>query len=622
VAREVAAILGQKLAPYPVVELGELEHDDLPAIPIEIDDPDRCPRYTGLKFSGVKAQAAPLWMQARLGHIGMRPIDCLVDLTNYIMAELGQPMHAFDGDKVDRIEVGSAEPGSTFTTLDGAERVLPEEALMILCHRRPVALAGIMGGLETEVSPRTQTMLLESANFEPAQIRRCATALGLRTEASTRFEKSLDPAHTVLAIQRFFKLAQPEFPQMVLASRLSDCYPRPAPELRIDVDPAFVRRFMGHPTDAAQITRILQPLGFRVEAKNDKLVVTVPSYRATKDVSIEADVIEEVARYIGYENIEPILPEVTVRCFEPNAQHRLERDTLAALCLGQGYSEVQAHIWTDQAWADRLGIDVSAAIELRNPSAAGQAHLRQTLLPGMLAATDRNRLHTDQFKVCEVGTVFTGDAQSKDQERHLGLISAKRGKKLEDGLLAGLRGALDTWSWQVLGVPAVFEPLTTADGYPWLHEHRSAGISIADRSLGAISVVPLALRRRIDEHLGAWAIAWAEINLNPLTELAPEDAHLGRVPEYPEVQLDFSILVGAGVTYREAAARLAGFDHPLLQRLSFLSAYQGGSIPSRNRSLTFRAKIGAPDRTLVDQDLAGFRKEFEQYIADNGFALR
>ncbi|UCG17032.1 MAG: phenylalanine--tRNA ligase subunit beta, partial [Phycisphaerales bacterium] len=269
IAREIAAMYGRELKPYPLVRLEELTSPDLPEIPIEIDDPTLCPRYSGLRLLGVGSQPAPLWMQLRLGHVGLRPIDCLVDLTNYIMTELGQPMHAFDGDKVERIEVGLAEPGSTFVTLDGMERKLPDRALIILCNRRPIALAGIMGGLDTEICEETKSLLLESANFEPATIRRCANALGLRTDACVRFEKSLDPANTVLAIQRFMQLAKPEFPDLALASRLSDGYPAPARRTEVEVDPRFVARFMGHPIETPEITAILEPLGFTVEDRGE-----------------------------------------------------------------------------------------------------------------------------------------------------------------------------------------------------------------------------------------------------------------------------------------------------------------------------------------------------------------
>jgi phenylalanyl-tRNA synthetase beta chain len=209
-------------------------------------------------------------MQARLAHVGLRPIDLLVDLTNYIMVEIGQPMHAFDGTHIDRIEVATAKAGDKFRTLDGFERTMPEGALMIQSNRRSVALAGIMGGADTEITAKTESLLLESANFEPATIRRCATALGHRTDASARFEKSIDPHNTVLSIQRFVHLAKPELPDMQITSRLSDCFPQPPQPTTIEVDPEFVSRYVGRPVSADTIRDILVPIEFKVAPAGNK----------------------------------------------------------------------------------------------------------------------------------------------------------------------------------------------------------------------------------------------------------------------------------------------------------------------------------------------------------------
>jgi phenylalanyl-tRNA synthetase beta chain len=415
-------------------------------------------------------------------------------------------MHAFDGDKVERIEVGFAKPGSTFLTLDGVERKLPERALMILSSRHPIALAGIMGGLETEIGPDTKSLLLESANFEPATIRRCAAALGLRTDASVRFEKSLDPANTVLAIRRFMHLAGPEFSEMRLASRLSDGYPQPARPIRIEVDPHFVARFMGHPIETPEIIDLLTPLGFTVEEEGERLIVGVPGYRATKDVTLEADVIEEIARYVGYDHIEPVLPEMEVRCFEPNALHEFEQASLRVLCDGLGFTEVHDYIWYDSAWTRKLGFCPGECIELRNPPAAGMHQLRQTLLPGLLAAVDVNRHHSTDLKLLELGgTFFPGSGESYER-RHLGLVIARRQRRAEAALLAELKGIVETWSTQTTGQPVAFGVADADAARPWEHPQMTATVMIGATRAGRISALPLALRQAMDEHLasGPW----------------------------------------------------------------------------------------------------------------------
>ncbi len=427
IAREIAAIYGRPLRPYPVVPLDELVGKTLPEVPISIADRDACPRYCGIVLEGVPTEPAPLWMQLRLGRVGMRPVSALVDLTNYVMADLGQPMHAFDAAKVDGIEVDWARDGEVFQTLDGSERRLTSSTLMIKRHGEDIALAGVMGGLETEVAEETTTLLLESANFDPATIRRTATRLGLRTDASARFEKSLDPGHARLAIQRFIHIAKEIYPNLTLKSRLSDGYPKPLQEISVAVNPGHVSRMIGRDVSLDETTRLLAPLGFEVTGDDGGWSVRVPSFRATNDISIEADVIEEIARCAGYDTIEPALPRVTMRRFEANALHELEQRTLEYFTTAQRFNEVHGYLWYDAAWLRQLGIDAGRCVELANPAAEGLHQLRRTLMPGLLAAVTRNRFHFPALSVIELGSVFKlGDSGNDHEYRHVGLVGARK----------------------------------------------------------------------------------------------------------------------------------------------------------------------------------------------------
>lgn len=622
IAREIAAIVGAPLKPYPVVSIDDLKPEGAGTIPIDIADAERCPRYSGLVLEGVDWRPGPLWMQLRLGHIGMRPIDALVDLTNYIMAELGQPMHAFDGDKVERIEVGPAAPGSKFITLDGMERSLPDDALMILTGGKPIAVAGVMGGLESEVAKSTKRLLLESANFEPATIRRCATALGLRTEASARFEKSLDPVNTVLAIQRFVALAKDMFPEMKLVSQLSDCYPKPAVAVTVEVDPAFVARFMGHPVTADQIGEILQAIDFTVERANGKLRIGVPSFRATKDIGIEADIIEEVARFVGFGTIESRLPEVTVRCFEPNEQHAVEHDALDLFCRGLGYTELLGYLWYDAAWLRRIEYEPGECVTLKNPSAEGLERLRKNLMPGLLAAADRNRHHLDEFKLLEVGGVLPVLGADQREERHAGLILGRKGKNEDDALLSALKGDLDSWSWQAFNESVRYAAAEADAGLPWEHDQKTARASIGGLDIGRVSVLSLPFRRRIDEHLAAWSIAWAELNLSALFGRRSTVRKMAIVSAFPEVDLDFSFVVPAATFYEDIERSLSAYRHSQLRRLTYVGSYVGKSVGEGLRSLTVRARIGDTGRTLVDEDISEFQAGFEAFLGECGYELR
>lgn len=627
IAREVAAMLDLPLKPYEVVAETELLNPALPAIPIAIDDADKCPRYTGLLMKGLKAQPSPLWMQARLAHCGMRPIDLIVDLTNYVMLELGQPMHAFDGAKVANIQVAVAKPGEKFTTLDGVERTLPPSTLMIQSDRRNVAIAGIMGGAETEVSAATQTVLLESANFDAATIRRAATAMGHRTEASARFEKSLDPVHTVLGIGRFVRLARAELPGLELASALSDCYPRPKTPQPIGIDCGFAARFIGKEVSPDEIVRILTKLEFKCERDGTHLRVTPPSFRATKDISIEADVIEEVARCIGYNNIEPSLPRVSARHFETSPDLAVEERTLNLLCTGGDFAEVHGYIWYDDDWLKSLGYEPGACITLKNPAADNCARLRRSLAPGLLAMAERNRHHLDRFQLLEIGSVFLpgGSAVETSQERRLGLLVAQQGRKADAVVWERLTQALYGWGRQVFertlalraatqGKPAGQRPCEDVD--------RTAEIVLAERVIGRATIVPLALTLRIDERLKAWSFAYAEVSLASLGGLLSHHEKLAVVPRFPQAELDFSALIAANRPYAGVSAELAAFSHPLLRRLAFVGAYEGGAIPEGRRSLTFRAAIGRDDRTLTDEEIRAFQMAFREFLTARGMELR
>ncbi len=622
IAREIAAIYGCSLKPYPGVPLEELTVESLPEVEITIADSDACPRYSGIVLAGVPTQPAPLWMQLRLGHVGLRPISGLVDLTNYIMADLGQPMHAFDAGKVDRIEVDWAKRGERFRTLDGVDRELTSSDLMIQCRGKSVALAGVMGGLETEVTEATETLLLESANFDQTTIRKTAGRLALRSEASARFEKSLDPAHTVLSIRRFIGIAKVMYPKMKLMSRLSDGYPKPRAPQVVRVNPRQVDRMIGREVPLDEVTRILLPLEFGVTEKGDYLEVGVPSFRATGDVGIEADVIEELARFIGYNNIVPTMPSVSIRRFEPNALLEVENRTLEHFTTAHAFHEIQGYLWYNATWLDQLGIDPGPCVELKNPAAEGLERLRRHLIPSVLASVEKNRFHFPSLSLIEVGSVFERGEKEDHEYRHVAIVLAKRGKRVEGDLFAQLQGALQGWGWRQFARPVTFARVVPEAECPWEHATHTAAVLLSGEDIGRISVVDLSLRRKMDEHLGAWAIAWAEVRLSGLEPHGRGIESLDPIPDYPLVELDFSILVTKTTRYEQVIEQLGAFDHPLLRLIRYVGSYEGDSVGADRRSLTFRTVVGDDTRTLVEEDTQAFRRDFEKHLAACGHEIR
>jgi phenylalanyl-tRNA synthetase beta chain len=311
-----------------------------------------------------------------------------------------------------------------------------------------------------------------------------------------------------------------------------------------------------------------------------------------------------------------------VRSFTPNAQHELEQGSLRQWCAGLGCSEIHGYLWYDAEWCKRLGFVTGACVELRNPIAAGMHQLRKTLMPGMLAAVEQNRHHLSAFKLIEVGGVFAPGPNGDRERRHLAVVFAQRGKGAEDALLADLRGAIETWSWQTLDRPASFRRSKADAGRPWEHEQKTGEVVVDGTACGLLSALPLGLRRAIDEHLLPWSAAWAELDLSLLAKLAPTALQLQDVPDYPQKDLDFTAVVAADRGYEQVAAQVAQFEHPLLLRVTYVTSYEGRSLGEGKRSLTFRARLGSDDRTLVDDDLVDFREAFERHLVACGLELR
>ena len=412
---------------------------------------------------------------------------------------------------------------------------------------------------------------------------------------------------------------------MKLTSRLSDCFPNPPKPIVVRVDPAFVSRYIGREVPVERVTSILKQIGFTVKSVDGAIEVGVPTWRATKDISIEADVIEEVARFIGYGTITQVLPEVTVRYAEPEAITRLERQTLTLMCGGMSYAEVHRYLWFDADWLKQLGFDPGPTLTLKNPAAAGTERLRTTLIPGLLAAIDLNRHHFEHFDLLEIGSAFPhGQKESpeKTEQRHLALAMVAPGRKPahEDALMLRLKTDLETFARQVLKGHLQFAAEKAIA--PWEHEAKTAAVKLDGQIVGRITAVPAAFRRRVDEHLVAWSVGLAEINLSLLAERRPEPRKLAPVPVYPRINLDFSVLADSSRRYEEIERTLGAYDHPLLRRLAFVDSYEGGSVPQGKRSLTFRATIGDPSRTLTEEDIQDFRASFLECVKRQNLTLR
>ena len=616
-ARELAAIFGRELKPLEIIDVSE--GNDLDPFPLRIDDTDSCPGYCCLDIDGLRPSYSPIAIQYRLLAIGQRPINLLVDLTNYIMFELGQPMHAFDGERVREIIVAPFGGNGKFRTLDTIDREMIPEDCMICDHTGPIALAGIMGGEETEVKENTTRILLESANFNPARIRRTALRLGLRSEASQRFEKTLPPYHMAMSIRRFVHLLREAGLNAVMRSQLSCAGDTGEKPRSIGLSMSFINRAIGMDIPHVKIIGILSSLGFGCSVKDDDLTIKIPPHRSKRDVSIPYDIIEEVARVYGYDNITPSMPHIEMRSYSFNAELRKQHKIRRYLSGSKSFIEVQTYSWYDDLWINRISYDPGETLKLQNPAADNNSRMRKELLPNLLALIESNSMHRDRFFLYEIGSVYNPVQNGCDQPVHLSGVGYQSDKlgSIQD-LFLTLKGTVSELFEIVNTGQAVFE-LSKDISKPWYGTNSTMEITVNGTKAGYIGYLS---KPFLDVYEKGTQVVWFELTVDAVTGLAYPDTKYENIPVYPGSWMDFSILADSTTVYADLAETLDNFSHPVLKRHKFLYLYDGKGLPEGKSSYTFRFWLGLQERTLNGEDITGFRSEFLAFLEKHGFSLR
>ena len=640
VAREVAALTGQELRYPPIHRDNQATSAGTERVRVRIEDSSLCARYAALVIEEVTVRPSPAWMQIRLQLAGMRPINNLVDVTNYVMLEWGQPLHAFDYEKLrDRVGgptpeiiVRPARPGERLITLDGQNRELSPEHLVIADLVGPIALAGVMGGQETEVTSETQSVLLESANFHAVSIRRTARHFDLPSEASLRFSRGLHPDIVEPAAYRAAQLIL-QLAQGRACSPLVDVYPARPPDQTILLPLNYVNRLVGAPIPRHEIVRILRSLEFRVEeAATDALSVTVPRHRLDIQHG-PADLVEEIVRIYGYQRIPPTLPDERLPSYQTRRDWLLEerlRDALVAL----GCQEVITYALTS-AERERplVGGDVEH-VRLLNPIHPDRSVLRRCLLTGILEIAAQNLRQHDRLRLFELGLVYLPQPNEKfpDERRHLALLlTGPRWPEFwqhQDGLPAqdffDLKGVLD----------GLFQALHLGDAehgtasvtwqpsqQPWLHPGRSAALvwqgtlpasSSTSSEAPATSGNPVLLGYAGQLHpalndfyqLGRRDIYVAELDLELLLPLIPQRFTCRGVSPFPPVRQDLALIVDEHVPAEAVRREIQLAGAPLLREVRLFDVYRGPNIPAGKKSLAWTLTYQADDRTLTDKEVA------------------
>lgn len=631
IAREIAAILKRPLLPVPQTQLTHSKK--LPDLNIQIDEPEKCFRYSCITVENVVENQTPLDMQMRLYYCGQNPISLLVDLSNYVMMDIGQPNHAFDHRFASNIVVKfPPKPLKGFRTLDCTPRDIPEDVLMIYNEDTPVALAGIMGGEESEITDSTTSLFLESANFDGYTVRKGASALNMRTDASARFEKSLDPALTTTAIKRFIYLLKLSQPEIKITSNLSDLYVKEPAPITIQFDKPYLDRLIGKDLTTENIIDILERLEFKVEHeeehKDGQFKVKVPQFRATRDISIKADMVEEITRIYGYDNIEPQTVEVPLEPLNYNEDRLMEHKIKEVLTEKFGIDEAHSYTWYDNEFNKRLQIQHEGFIKLVNPHDQKMDTMRVSMVPTMLQFAERNVNQYSTIPLFEIGKVYfldkksgeKSDAKSDECDEHKNLCIMLADKEAsEDALFYSLKGVATYLLELLRGKEFQYKPLPKSLTYPWLHPEKSAAVYLDDRLTGYLSVLHPNVRQHIDKKA---RIALLEIDFRHVFNSEEQPVRFKEISKFPEVTLDFSFLAGTATPFEEVDRHVASFKSELLQSYKYVTIYEGKSLPQGKKSLTFAFTLGSKEKTLVNDDINQFLNQLIKHMEIKGYVLR
>jgi phenylalanyl-tRNA synthetase beta chain len=624
VAREVRALLDVPVGHPPLMDLNEIA--DAPEDTVVIRDSARCHRYMVLLVDNVAVAPSPVWLVQRLEAAGMRSVNNLVDMTNYAMHEFGFPMHAFDRDQLEggRIIVRAAEPGEQLETIDHANRALTQKMTVIADLSKPVGLAGIMGGFDAEISEATTRMLLEVAHFDPTVTRNTSRALKLRTDASARYERGIDPEGLPVAVARAAQLIMEVCPGAVFTG-LADAYPIRAESRAISFPYDRVERLLGIAINPDDASAILRRLDFTANLSGGSLTVGVPSYR--RDVTCREDVIEEIARIQGYDILPATLPSGATQRVYRDPMYRMRKACRSAL-TGAGYSEAVTYVTIDAADVARFsdseaaGLVVTAPalglLRLRNALQSDRNILRPTLIPSLLVSLAENLRHEHGVRFAELARVYLpNDGEVLPNEVELvGLVAA--GRRTEVGLDApadqidflDLKGSVEL-ILDRLGAPA---GTTERWAHPAFHPGRAAQVVINEAIVARYGELH-------PETADAYGIDDArvlagEINLSALAEVIEPRGRDAFVPTYLPVEQDFAVLVDESTPAAEVEAAFRAGAGPLLTDIRLFDRFTGSQIGEGKVSLAYRLTFTAPDRTLTDDDLVKIRPKIEKTLKE------
>lgn len=620
IAREISALTGENLKfPEITIIASDTEIEEL--ADVEIIDTQGCPRYAAGMIQDIKLGPSPFWLRYRLHVSGIRGINNIVDITNYVMLEMGQPLHAFDYDRLmeHRIVVRKATDGEKFTTLDGKTHNLNKDVLLICDGKRPVALAGIMGGLNSEIFAGSKNVLIESAFFDPLTIRRGAKSLGISTEASYRFERGIDILSVPVALKRAMMLMNRTAGGKVV-NGIIDRYPVKYREPEIEVRISRTNSVLGSSMPRDRICTHLRALNMRVDdINNDMIRVIPPSYRV--DIKREIDVIEEVARLEGYDRIPVTYPPLKYRESSDPPDHILSMK-IKDIMAGMGFSEIITYSFINPEHIHWMGADdrsqLRRFVHIMNPLTTDHSVMRTSLVPGMVSTIRTNINHgIEDLKLFEWGRVFFSTQEEKLPQEKLSLIAGICGEvqkrrwysRERNADFYDIKGALETLL-NTLNISDI--SFTKANIPPWYEKGQSAVVYLNETLAGYVGRLSQNLVQRFD--LEDNDIYVFELDIEKIQSFLPDKIKYREMPKFPAVFRDLSILINKGIESSKVKTLIENTGGNLVESVEIYDLFEGGKIPPNEKAITFRITFRSMERTLDGKEVNELTEEIISVI--------
>ena len=603
IAREIAALYDLPMTQFPHFDRNV---ENTVGFHVTVEDAERCPRYLSAQIEGLDVKPAPYQMQNRIWKVGMRPINALVDITNYVMLATGQPTHAFDSDHIaGHVIVRRTGEGEKLLLLNGKELALSSDDLVIADDAGVVGLAGVMGGAKDSILPDTSKVILEVANFDAKGIRRTALRYDNRTEASARYEKAIDPERCDQAFDLSMQLFSQLYPEMKVTG-LVDQYPEHLKPAEIDVALSWLERRLGKHLSPDEIKHKMELLGYSITFNSDNMHVVVPTWRSTGDVSIQADIMEEVARMYGYENFEAEPITTTFDGAINQLDKDLERRIKEYLAIRCGMQEIFTYPWMEESYVNAVLQSTEGILSLSTPPSPAERFVRSSLLPNLCKAVVKNERYFDEFSIFETAQVFRDENYTSPYDEREKLPSQRKNvagafattDKDITALFRKAKGVVEMMARYVHMEALTFrqtEKPVWADNVVWLN------ICRGEEKVGDLALLSKKVSMACGiKNLNVMLFQLDQDSLVPLKSRTNTFTHLA---EYPMTDYDISLLVDGSVQWKDVAQTVRGIKSELLHGAAFVDEYRGKQVPAGKKSLTLRLAIGSKDKTLTSAEI-------------------